>query len=68
MLVLMSLHSNLGECAGQRKPILDLPGHQDISDSANLMKAWNGLIQISIIESGWYLWGRAVPRLNQKDI
>ena len=35
MFVPMALHSILGEHSGQRKPILDPLGQQDITDSAS---------------------------------
>ena len=38
-----AVHCNLGEYSGQRKPMLDLLGRQDIADSASFMEAWKCL-------------------------
>ena len=68
MFVPMALHSKLGENSGQRKPILDLLGHQDITDSASFYESME-LSHVSLnYGQGMAIVGakiiRSVPRLN----
>ena len=64
----MALHSILGGNSGQRKPILDLLGYQDITDSASFYESME-LSHVSLNDGkGMAIVGakiiRSVPRLN----